>query len=277
MELFVLDVVLPVSVALVLTLLHFTGEKIGTKMKKWHAQLESLGAGLMVGILFLELLPQVVVGSTILGVYIYIPLLSGFVFIALLEKIVYKKILHSNPSSHVKMSVNNKDNTKENQDLDSAFEYEKDITEIECIVPEQNAIFEAIALITHSLMIGILVALIFSENAIEISFIILIPFFIRAFTIGFTTEQIMENLNKKPEKVFRILGLISPTFGALFGIFLVFNEIAFFIIFAFALGLVLFTIIRDMIPLGKKGKPVFFLLGVIFTICIFLLNELVLN
>ena len=277
MELFVLDVVLPVSVALVLTILHFTGEKIGTKMKKWHAQLESLGAGLMVGILFLELLPQVVVGSTILGVYIYIPLLSGFVFIALLEKIVYKKILHSNPSSHVKKSVNNKDNTKENQDLDSAFEYEKDITEIECIVPEQNAIFEAIALITHSLMIGILVALIFSENAIEISFIILIPFFIRAFTIGFTTEQIMENLNKKPEKVFRILGLISPTFGALFGIFLVFNEIAFFIIFAFALGLVLFTIIRDMIPLGKKGKPVFFLLGVIFTICIFLLNELVLN
>jgi len=276
-ELFVLDVVLPVSVALVLTILHFTGEKIGTKMKKWHAQLESLGAGLMVGILFLELLPQVVVGSTILGVYIYIPLLSGFVFIALLEKIVYKKILHSNPSSHVKMSVNNKDNTKENQNLDSAFEYEKDITEIECIVPEQNAIFEAIALITHSLMIGILVALIFSENAIEISFIILIPFFIRAFTIGFTTEQIMENLNKKPEKVFRILGLISPTFGALFGIFLVFNEIAFFIIFAFALGLVLFTIIRDMIPLGKKGKPVFFLLGVIFTICIFLLNELVLN
>ena len=277
MELFVLDVVLPISVALTLTALHFIGEKISTKMTKWHAQLESLGAGLMVGILFLELLPQVLIGSTILDAYIYIPLLAGFVFIALLEKIVYKKILRSNPSSQIEASTKGNENEKSNGQFNSAVEYEQGITDIECIVPEQNAIFEAIALITHSLMIGILVALIFSENPIEISFIILIPFFIRAFTIGFTSEQIMEDLNPKPEKIFRVISLITPAIGAFFGIFLVFNEVAFFIIFALALGLVLFTIIRDMIPLGKKGKPIFFLLGVIFTVGIFLLNELVLN
>ncbi|MHA1185394.1 MAG: hypothetical protein ACTSSK_00755 [Candidatus Heimdallarchaeota archaeon] len=50
----VLDVIIPLSVALILTLIHFIGEKISERMRRWHHHLESLGAGLMVGILFLE-------------------------------------------------------------------------------------------------------------------------------------------------------------------------------------------------------------------------------
>ena len=57
----VLDVIIPLSVALGLTLLHFLGEKISERMKNWHHHLEGLGAGLMVGILFLELLPQIII------------------------------------------------------------------------------------------------------------------------------------------------------------------------------------------------------------------------
>jgi hypothetical protein len=128
-------------------------------------------------------------------------------------------------------------------------------------------------------MIGILVALIFFENQndLGIGFLIMIPFVIRAFTIGFSTEQIMEDLPKKPGKVFRVISFVTPILGATAGIFLVFNELAFFIIYAFALGLVLFGVIRDLIPLGKKGKPGFFILGVIFTIGIFVLNQLLLR
>ncbi|MBK5113525.1 MAG: hypothetical protein KGD59_11250 [Candidatus Heimdallarchaeota archaeon] len=274
MEIYILDVIIPVSIMLFLTLVHFIGEKISSKMKRFHAELESLGAGLMVGILFLELLPHIFKGYGVLDFYIYIPLLAGFVIIALAEKIVYKIILKENPTT--KLNLPTQDNDEEKH-LESPNEYEKEIMGIECIIPEQNAIFEAIALLTHSFMIGILVALVFSENEINASFIIMIPFLIRAFTVSFSAEQIMEDLNEKPQKIFRIINLIIPTLGALFGVFLVFSEIAFFIIFAFALGLVLFTVIRDIIPLGKKGKPVFFLIGIVLTIGIFLLNELVLH
>ncbi len=275
MDIVVLDVVIPVSVTIFLTLIHFVGEKISSRLHKWHFQLESLGAGLMVGILFLELFPQISIGAIVLDFYIYIPLLTGFVIIALIEKIVYKKMLKEDTITNNRLSQIDKEVNNETTS-DSSVEHESDIMELVCIIPEQNAIFEAIALVTHSLMIGILVALVFSEYPLEVSFIIMIPFVIRAFTVAFSAEQIMEDLNKKPEKIFRILGVITPSLGALAGVFLVFNQITFFIIFAFALGLVLFTVIRDMIPLGKKGKPMFFLIGVIFTVGIFLLNELVL-
>ncbi|MHA1353910.1 MAG: hypothetical protein ACTSR1_01895, partial [Candidatus Heimdallarchaeota archaeon] len=67
----VLDVIIPLSVALILTLIHFIGEKISERMRIWHHHLESLGAGLMVGILFLELLPHIITGyDTKLGLFI---------------------------------------------------------------------------------------------------------------------------------------------------------------------------------------------------------------
>ena len=272
----ILFFIIPISVAIVLTLLHFLGEKISQRMHKWHFHLESLGAGLMVGILFLELLPQVIVGVTVLDSYLFIPLLMGFVIIALVEKIIYKWILNDNPKSNVKMHVHSEQQL-ENSVKGEVVQYEKDLTEIDCIVPEHNAIFEAIALITHGLMIGILVALIFYENLLEVGFIIVIPFFIRAFTVAFSAEQIFEDLAPRTQKIFRIISFTTPTLGAIIGIFLVFSPIAFFIVFAFALGLVLFTVIRDLIPLGKKGKPGFFIIGIVFTITTFLITELVIH
>ena len=86
------------------------------------------------------------------------------------------------------------------RESESSVEHESDLMDIVCIIPEQNAIFEAIALVTHNLMLGILVALIFSEYPLEVSFIILIPFILRAFTVAFSAEQVMEDLSKKPEK-----------------------------------------------------------------------------
>jgi zinc transporter ZupT len=278
------DFIIPIAVILVLTLLHFIGERISKKLLKWHYQLESLGAGLMVGILFLELVPQLFIGIDILQgngidkkfvyIAIFIPLLTGFVIISLIEKIVYRRILKGFPVSPMKLYTQQDD--KQRQIVEKV-EYEKEITEIDCIVPEYNAVFEANALVTHGLMIGILVALIFDENSIEIAFIILIPFIIRAFTIGFTAEQIMVDLAPKPEKAFRIISFLAPLLGVVIGLFLVFNDLALFIVYAFALGGVLFGVIRDLIPLGKKGKPGFFILGVIFTVGIFLLNDLVLQ
>ncbi|MHA1212188.1 MAG: hypothetical protein ACTSSH_06985 [Candidatus Heimdallarchaeota archaeon] len=184
-----LEWILPMVIAISIPFIHFLGEKISEHLKKWHDHLLSLGAGLMVGIIFLELLPQITIGEEFLGIYIYIPLLIGFTLIALIEKIVYKSFYKKNPTT----SVNHKQNSIKENEINIV--YEKEIVDIECIDPTYHSIFEAIALVTHGLMIGFLIAIIFDEQAFQENWlfilIILIPIIIRAFTLGFSSEQIM--------------------------------------------------------------------------------------
>ncbi|MHA1210475.1 MAG: hypothetical protein ACTSRF_14805, partial [Candidatus Freyarchaeota archaeon] len=60
-------------------------------IERYHTELLSFGAGLMVDIFFLEILPHIAIGEGYLGSYIYRAFLDGFVTIHLLEKIVYKQ------------------------------------------------------------------------------------------------------------------------------------------------------------------------------------------
>ena len=270
-----------IAIAIALTLIHFLGEKISERLHKFHIPLESLGAGLMVGIIFLELLPHISAAEEHLAHYIYIPFLLGFTLIAIIEKIVYKGFIHKG-----RKKIASKTNTEKVESLEKIEEDGNDLQEInkvriedfECISPDQNALFESIALVSHGFVVGLLISFIF-DSFWEIAFILMIPFFIRAFTISFSAEQIMEVVNPKPRKILKILSLITPTFGAIVGV-LIFefsSEIIFFIIFAVFLGLLLYIVIRDMIPLGKKGKPLMFLLGVSFAIGLFLIFELLIE
>ncbi len=267
----------PLAISIGIVLTHILGEWISEHMSKWHHHLESLGAGLMIGIIFLELLPQISIGGKELGFYIYIPLVVGFTLIALVEKIVYKRILNKNPTTP---KINKQsEETKITNDL----EYEKELAEVECIVPEYHAVFEGVALITHGLVLGILITVIFNEETFNTSWLlllfVLLPLFIRSFTLAFSAEQILQDIHGRKNKVIRYLGYLTPFVGASLGIIFVYvqSPLALFTVFALVLGLVLFLVVRDMIPLGKKGKPLFFLIGIIFTIGTFLISELLIQ
>lgn len=267
----------PLAISIGIILIHILGEWISEHMRKWHHQLESLGAGLMIGIIFLELLPQISIGEGHLGFYIYIPLVVGFTIIALIEKIVYKTILNKNPTTP--KATNQLDENKITTDL----EYEKELAEVECIVPEYHAVFEGVALITHGVVLGILITIIFNEETFNTSWLlllfVLLPIFIRSFTLAFSAEQILRDIHGRKNKVIRYLSYLAPFVGASLGVIFVFvqSPITLFTIYALILGLVLFLVVRDMIPLGKKGKPIFFLIGIIFTIGTFLISELLIS
>ncbi|MFX0195132.1 MAG: hypothetical protein ACFFCW_03330 [Candidatus Hodarchaeota archaeon] len=68
------QVSLTVSVAL--TFLIIIGEKFSGQSERLHLELLSFGAGLMVGIYFLEILPQIHVGEHYLNHLIYITFLG---------------------------------------------------------------------------------------------------------------------------------------------------------------------------------------------------------
>jgi len=266
------DFVIPIAMALAITLIHFIGEQISAHLKKLHFQLQSFGAGLMVGIIFLELLPHIATGQEHLDEFIYIPFLFGFTIIAVVEKFVYRRLIRKSFIS----AAENKTAVIEQitiDDMDNEL-VDEEKGQVDCVPIEQNIMFEGIAFITHGLVIGLLISLIF-ETYENIGYIVLIPFFIRAFTLSFSIEQILEELSDRKEKIIRILSIITPTIGALIGIFMVVNKILLYTFFAITLGLILYIIVRDMIPLGKKGKPLYFVAGVLLAVGIFLLFELV--
>jgi len=267
----ILSFIIPILLAFAISLLNFIGEKISEKMRKWHSEIQSFGAGLMVGILFLELLPHIASGQEHLDQFIYIPFLIGFTVIAMIEKIVYKRMLKDN--SKIDLSIEEINSIEENKIENISPNLSESKEEIECREVEQNILFEGVAIIAHDLLIGLLIALTFETEG-TIVYILLIPLVIRAFTLAVTSEQIFEEMEPKQEKIIRILSLIAPPIGATIGVFLVFNKIVLFIFFAFSLGLILYIVIRDMIPLGKKGKPIIFMSGILLSISIFLIFEI---
>ncbi|MCW4043883.1 MAG: hypothetical protein NWE90_09235, partial [Candidatus Bathyarchaeota archaeon] len=60
----------------------------------------------------------------------------------------------------------------------------------------------------------------------------------------------------------------------LLGLFLIQNKLIMYLVFSITMGLILYVVVRDMIPLGKEGKPIFFIIGTILTIGISLLIEI---
>ncbi len=143
----------------------------------------------MVGIIFLELLPHIATGQEHLDKYIYLPFLFGFTVIALIEKIIYKRIQGKELKQKARSTLELNDKATNVILASSSSEGNED----ERLIVEEKTIFEGVALVSHGLMIGLLVTLIY-ETYQEITYIVLLPFFIREFTLAFSSRQIYDDL-----------------------------------------------------------------------------------
>lgn len=80
----------PLAVAVAIVFFHFLGEKFSEHIERFHIELSSFGAGLMVGTFFIEILPHISLGEMYLSHFVYVTFLVGFVLILVLEKLVYQ-------------------------------------------------------------------------------------------------------------------------------------------------------------------------------------------
>jgi len=224
----------PVLVAVAIAFFHFIGEEFSEHIERFHIELLSFGAGLMVGTFFLEILPQVRVGETYLDHFVYVTFLLGFVLIHVLEKLVYQHTVGES-------------------------EFAKDVIR-----------FEAIGLVAYGLLVGVIVA-VFFEAFGNLAYFILAPFFVRAFALSVYSKHINEKIGSRFN---RVLQTVGPVLGAFFGSLLIANKTQLFLVFSMAMGFVLYIVIRDIIPTGKEGKPMYFILGVLITIATSLIFEI---
>lgn len=167
----------------VLILLHVLGEKLSERIERYHTELLSFGAGLMVGIFFLEILPHIAIGEGYLGSYIYVALLAGFVTIHLLEKIVYKQAASEDEA--IKDTIR----------------------------------FEAAGLLAYGLLVGILIVVFFDTYG-NLVYFLLAPFYVRSFAVSVYAKHIAEKIGSILN---HLLQYISPIIGVLVGLFLIEN------------------------------------------------------
>ncbi len=214
------------AVAVAITFFHILGENVSEHIERFHIELLSFGAGLMVGTFFLEMLPQIASGEVHLNNIIYLAFLAGFVLIHVLEKFVYQHIAGES-------------------------EFAKYVTR-----------FEAMGLAAYGLLVGIIIA-VFFETYGDLAYIVLVPFFVRAFALSISSRHINEKIGSRLNHG---LQLVSPFVGTLFGLFLIANKTQLFLVFSMAMGFILYIVIRDIIPLGKEGKPIYFIMGILITV-----------
>jgi hypothetical protein len=67
--------------------------------------------------------------------------------------------------------------------------------------------------------------------------------------------------------------LVGVIMGILFELFLPVNIELVYVLYSFISGVILYTIVREVIPEKEKGKPLYFLIGVVgFTLIIFIIR-----
>ena len=115
------------------------------------------------------------------------------------------------------------------------------------------------------LMVGFVLFLTF-ELASFTNYIIFIPFLLHTISSSMSLEHIHMKIKTKFNK---FLLSSSTLLGALLAFFIKLEAFWYYTIFAFFLGSLLYISMRDMLPKGKKGNPLMFLIGFLIVVGIF--------
>ena len=223
--------IVPIFVVIALSILLFLSERLSGYFERIHIELVSLGAGLLVGTIFLEILPYITAGESYLDHYIYVIFLAGFVCVHYLEKFRYQ---HARSHEGMKMEVNR---------------------------------FRVIGLAAYGILVGLIIAVIF-EAYENLAYLVIVPIFIREFAISVSMKHVTGSGYSSFEQLARSA---APVVGVLIGLLLITSNTLLFLVLSFATGVILYIVIRDVIPSGGEGKPTFFVVGVLLTVAIFIL------
>ena len=106
-----------------------------------------------------------------------------------------------------------------------------------------------------------------------LGFLTAIPFFIHTLSSTIILDEIHKYTGRKIDKLLLSSSIIL---GTLTGIFFDFSEHLERSILAFVIGMMFFMVSRDVLPKKKEGKPLFFVLGVLTILGIWICLEFLL-
>jgi len=225
---------LPFVLVLLLSAVQFLSDRINIERSIFREHISSFAAAIAITYLLFNFLPEVYKNSE--GVVLFVPLIAGFVLIHLLEKFFYRKYA-------------------------ARFSLKK-------VKTYHDELHAAILFVYHFVIGAVLIGIL---EADLVSGILFIPPLLLFTTIG---NWSLHHTYLKQIPHLRLLLASSTVFGALFAKSAIFTPLIGVIMFNFAAGILLFIVVRESIPQPKEGKPLLFVLGIIFyAVILFLLNQ----
>jgi hypothetical protein len=130
------------------------------------------------------------------------------------------------------------------------------------VLLEELAELHNVGFFIDHFMVGFVLVLTFKLESYT-SYLIFIPFVLHTISSSMSLEHIRARIKTG---VNRFTLSISTLIGALFAHLINLETFWYYTIFAFFLGSLLYISVRDMLPGGKKGNTLMFLIGFLLTI-----------
>ena len=221
--------VLSFLLSVVLSLTNFLSDKFSMDKSRYKPYFISLVAGISVTYIFLHLLPNLYSGVSVFSRSLFVFVLVGFVAFHVVEKFIYKYVGEGKISEDLKLN-------------------------------------HSVWLLIYDISIGIVLVNFFKISAVE-GFLFFIPVWFHSALSNLSIHKISglnfrerADLKNKALKLFLSGGaLYGATVALVYGVSLKIS----FVLTGLVAGILLYVVIREMIPKEKEGRPLFFILGVV--------------
>ncbi|MFH1106360.1 MAG: hypothetical protein V1787_00540 [Candidatus Micrarchaeota archaeon] len=211
----------------VLAVLRFFSVPIARRLERHHSEVVSFSAGVFLSYFFLALFPVLLRAPPSAEKELFAAMLLGLAAFHLVEKYVYQHVSNRRQ-----------------------------------LISELGEL-HALGSFADSFIVGF--ALVFVMQAVDPAkaYFALIPFVVHMLASSLSTAHILEHFSAG---VFGNAVLASaPIAGALAAGYLQLNPHYFFIIFSFMLGVILYSVLRGILPQKRKGRPLYFFAGLALT------------
>ncbi len=228
----------PLIAAVLMILIDSQGEKLARHIKSHHHnKIICIGAGLVVGTFFIEILPPLsLVNEHFKNEFnfghVYLLLLAGFIVVYILHALHHKRF-----------------NDESNYG-------------------DRKSNFEFFTMTIYGFILGFIIVLFFDEFSI-LAFIMLIPFYVREFAVSLTLESPSHSFDKKLQYFSQYA---APLLGTIIALVLFVNNLdIFYIVFSFLIGIFLYILMGDIVPSTEKVSVGYFIAGVVIAFLISLI------
>jgi len=204
---------------------HYFSDRMCILCKRFWTEVISLTAGIATVYVFMNLYPEFYRAARFVSPFIFTSVFLGFAVFYLVDKEIYQKIKHEE-------------------------------------VPKDIELAHGYGLTIYYFVVGIVLVRLLNLNIRE-GILFFIPVFIYAGLSTLAAHGI-HGMHSPPYRVLtplhflQSLGIIA---GTLVATFMKIPESFLLYLTGLVVGILTYVVIRDMLPKGKKGKPLFFILG----------------
>ncbi|MBI2583223.1 MAG: hypothetical protein HYW25_01020 [Candidatus Aenigmarchaeota archaeon] len=222
------EVFVPLAISLLLGIISLFSDRLVNRFEKYHEELMSLSAGILITIILMAFIGVIAGGADIFGSIVYLYLAMGFVIFHTAEKYVYKHV----PSSMMKH-----------------------------IRKELNQMHLFGFAVDHIIM-GMFLVMLWFLHSLTVLYILVVPFIIHVVA----SAHPIRHLGMKLHELWTNITLaLSIPFGSLVALFLLGHQEALYSVFALITGTLLYIVVRDVTPKYRKGNIYWFLIGFLIT------------